>query len=322
MARSRTFAGVDIGGTNTGYALASEEGTILCERTDPTYAHEGPEAVLERVASVLSDMTSAVGRRPSCVGMGVPGLVDRNSGTTLFLPNLPTQWRGVPVAEVLGSRVGCPVYLLNDVRTATLGELTFGIGQEVDSLLFVAVGTGIGGGIVLDGKLRLGPHGAAGEIGHQAVLPDGPLCGCGNRGCLETLASGPAITGEGVRLLRSGLAPVLFDLVGGRCDYVTPKEMRLAAESGDEAVRAAIVRAAAFLGIGICNVILAVHPRLVVLGGGVSALGPLLIDTVRCTVRQRITIFPVDDIAIERSMLGDKAGLYGGIALAIRGGRL
>ncbi len=322
MGKSRIYASVDLGGTNTACALASEDGTIVCERSDPTYAHEGPDAVLERVASVISDMASAVGRRPCALGMGVPGLVDRETGYTLFLPNLPGQWRQIPVAEILGSRIGCPVYLLNDVRTATLGELTFGAGMDVDSLVFFAIGTGIGGGIVVDGKLRLGPCGAAGELGHQTILPDGPLCGCGNRGCLEALASGPAITAEGVRLMRSGLAPKLFEMVGGRSDYLTPKEMRQAAEAGDEPVKAAIIRAATYLGIGICNVIVTLHPDMVILGGGVSAIGPLLVDTVRATVRERVRIFPTNTVAIERSMLGEKAGSYGGIALAMRGGKL
>ncbi len=322
MAKSRIYASVDLGGTNTACALASEDGTILCERSDPTYAHEGPEAVLERIASVITDMASAVGKKPCALGMGVPGLVDRETGTSVFLPNLAGQWRQVPVAAVLGCRIGCPVHLLNDVRMATLGELIFGAGMDVDSLVFVAIGTGIGGGIVLDGRLRLGSFGAAGELGHQTIVPDGPLCGCGNRGCLEALASGPAITGEGVRLMRSSLAPKLFEIVRGRSDYLTPKEMRQAAEAGDEAVRDAIVRAATYIGIGICNVIVTLHPDMIILGGGVSAIGPLLIETVRSTVRDRVKIFSTNSVAIERSMLGDKAGSYGGIALAMRGGKL
>ncbi|RPI22638.1 MAG: ROK family protein [Acidobacteria bacterium] len=319
---TRVYAAVDLGGTNTACALGHVDGTILCERTDPTYSHEGPDAVLERIASVLKDMASAAGEEPVALGIGAPGLVDRAAGTTLFLPNLPGQWRNVPVAATLGSRLGCPVYLLNDVRTATLGELTYGAGARTGSLVFLSVGTGIGGGVVIDGKLRLGPFGAAGELGHQTILPDGLLCGCGSRGCLETLASGPAISAEGVRLLRCGLAPRLHQMVGGRSDYVTPKEMKAAAEAGDDAVRAALVRAATYLGIAVANAILMLHPELVVLGGGVSALGPILIDTVKSTVRERVTMFPLDGIRIEQSPLGDKAGIYGAIALATRCGQV
>ena len=183
-------------------------------------------------------------------------------------------------------------------------------------MIFLTVGTGIGGGVVIDRKLRLGPLGAAGELGHQTIQSDGPLCGCGNRGCLETLASGPALIGEGVRLLLSGLAPALHKLTGGNVAAVTPKEMGEAARAGDAAVGAAIARAAAYLGIGVANAVTAMHPDMVVLGGSVAALGDLLLDPIRAVVRERVRMFPVDEVTIERSILEDKAGLLGGIALA------
>ena len=267
-------------------------------------------------------LAAQAGARPLALGMGMPGLVDRERGLTLFLPNLPTQWRGVAVRDVLTARLGCPVYLLNDVRTATLGELAFGRGRGVANMLFFALGTGVGGGVVVDGNLRLGPLGAAGELGHQTILPEGPLCGCGNRGCLETLASGPALAAEGVRLVRSGLAPRLRDLTGGSLDRITPREMAAAAQAGDDAVRHAIVRAAGYLGIGVANLVTALHPELVVLGGGVAAIGPLLFDAVRAVVRERVRMFPADSVRIEPSLLEDKAGLYGAIALAARRGLL
>ena len=248
--------------------------------------------------------------------MGVPGLIDVRAGVTRFLPNLPSQWRGVPVGQTLSTALGCPVFLLNDASMATLGEFTFGRGRSVDTMIFLAIGTGIGGGVIVDGKLRLGPMGAAGELGHQTVQRDGPLCGCGNRGGLEALASGPALVGEGVRLLLSGLAPILFEMVSGNAGAVTPKEMGAAARAGDTAVREAIARTATCLGIGIANVVTALHPDMVVLGGSVAALDDLLLEPVRETVKERVRMFPVEDLRIERSMLEDRAGLLGGIALA------
>jgi glucokinase len=316
------FASVDLGGTNTVCALASEDGRVLAERTVPTASHEGPPAVLDRIGKVLEDLARENGAPLRAVGMGVPGLVDRARGTTLFLPNLPTQWRGVAVADCLGGRLGCPVYLLNDVRTATLGELTYGCGRGVGTLLFFSLGTGVGGGVAVDGRLRLGPLGAAGELGHQTIDPGGRMCGCGNRGCLETVASGPAITAEGVWLMLAGRAPHLHRLCGGQPGEVTPKRMAEAAEAGDEAVRDAIARIAAWLAIGIANIVQALHPEMVVLGGGVSGMGPVLLDAVRSGVIARIGMFPAHDIRIERSALGDKAGLYGGIALAACAGKL
>jgi glucokinase len=316
------YASIDLGGTKIACAFATGDGKILAERTVPTHSHEGPPAVLARIAELVNEMAATVGQRPSAAGMGVPGLADLAAGATRFLPNLPTQWRGVPVREVLAPQIDCPVYLLNDVRMATLGELTYGHGRSANTMAFFALGTGIGGGVVIDGQLRLGPLGAAGELGHQTIVPDGPTCGCGNRGCLETLASGPAITAQGVWLLASGRAPKLHELVRGDPGAVTPREMALAAAAGDDAVAEALVRAAEYIGIGVANVVTVLHPDLVVLGGGVAEIGPLLFDTVRETVHRRVGMFPVDDLRIEKSLLGDKAGALGGIALAMKQGIL
>jgi len=164
--------------------------------------------------------------------------------------------------------------------------------------------------------------GAAGELGHQTILPDGPRCGCGNRGCLETLAAGPAIAAEGIRLMQSGLAPKLYELVEGDASRVTTREMAAAAQAGDKNVAETIVRAARYLGIGVANVVVVIHPDLVVLGGGVAQIGDLLFDTVRQTVRDCVGMFPTDGVTILPSALGENAGALGGIALAMKGGLL
>lgn len=316
------YASVDLGGTKIACAFAGADGVIVAEDRAPTEAYEGPEGVLQRIATLVNDLAEQVGQRPAGVGMAVPGLADLPKGVTLFLPNLPGQWRNVPVRDLLAPQVGCPVYLLNDVRTATLGELTFGHGRSAQTMAFFALGTGIGGGVAIDGKLRLGPLGAAGELGHLIIEPDGPLCGCGNRGCLEALASGPAITAEGVRLMLIGQAPHMYEMVEGDYAQVTPKVMAEAAAAGDEPIQKAIVRAAQYLAIGICNVMVTIHPDLVVLGGGVANIGALLFDTVRATVRERVFMIPTDTMRIEPSLLGDRAGALGGIALAMKQGQV
>ncbi len=314
------FAGVDVGGTNITCALGDEQGQIAAQTTIPTEGYRGPEAVLERIAEVVRCLAEQASTPPEALGMGVPGLADLKAGITRFLPNLPTNWRDVPVRDLLAPQVGCPVYLLNDVRAATLAELTFGLGQSASTMAFFALGTGIGGGIVVDGKLHLGPLGAAGELGHQTIIPDGPRCGCGNRGCLETLIGAPAIVAEGVRLLKSGQAPRLNDLIEGDISKLTPQKMAAAAEAGDKAVHDALVRVGQYLGIGVANVITILHPDLVVIGGGVANIGSLLFETVRDTVRKRVHMLPVDDIRIEPSLVGEKAGVLGGIALAMKAG--
>lgn len=316
------YVGVDLGGTNLHAAIAGADGRTVVERSVPTLSHEGPSAVLTRMAQLVDALAEAAGQRPVACGVGVPGLLDLAAGATRFLPNLPTNWRDVPMRDMLAPQIGCPVYLLNDVRTATLAELMFGRGRQANTMAFFSIGTGIGGGVVVDGKLRLGPLGAAGELGHQIILPDGPRCGCGSRGCLEAVASASAIAAEGVRLLLSGQAPKLHEIVDGDAGRVSTKTMAQAAREGDTRVAEAIVRAAEYLGLGVANVVVTLHPDLVVLGGGAAAIGDLLFDTVRATVRERIGMFPTDGVQIEPSLLGDTAGVVGAVALAIQGGKL
>ena len=321
------FAGIDLGGTTIGGVLADAAGRIVEQENVPTESHSGPTAVIERIAILIERMTQRARTRASsrveAVGIGCPGLVDVAGGVTKFFPNLPTQWRDVPLAASLTKRLDCPVSILNDVRTATLGELVFGHGRDLDraslSMAFFSIGTGIGGGLVIDGKLRLGPLGAAGELGHQTVLLDGPLCGCGNRGCLEAVASAPAITGEAVRLMLGGQAPKLFELVEGRPSRVSTRKVAEAALAGDSGAQEAIDRAVKFLGIGIANVVSCIHPQLIVLGGGVAEMGDLLLAPLRRIMPERVGMFPPDDVRIERSQLGPNAGPLGAVALAQRG---
>ena len=310
------LAGIDIGGTKIAAAVALADGSIVAERSIPTHSHEGPEAVLARTAALIRELAPGA---IQAAGVGLPGTLDRASGVVRFLPNLPTNWRGVPAGAILSEQLQAPVYLLNDARLATLGELAYGLGRDFDDMVMFTLGTGIGGGVALDGRLRLGPIGAAGEVGHQTIVPDGPLCGCGNRGCLEALASGPALTGEAVRLMRSGMAPHLFDLSSGNADRITPK---LIGEATDPAIASLIERIAGFLAIAVANVINVVHPRLIVLSGGVSALGERLLEPMRIQVRRRVGMFPADDVIMKRSLLGDRAGVMGGIALAGRRGEI
>ncbi len=313
------YASVDLGGTSTSAGLAGDDGKFVAMRDIPTESYRGPEDVLARIAAMLKDMSKDVGE-PVAVGMGVPGMVDVSQGVTRFLPNMPTHWPDVPAASILTKALGCPVYLLNDVRMATLGELKYGRGRDVDSMAFFALGTGVGGGIVIDGKLRLGPLGAAGELGHLTLLPDGPLCGCGNRGCLEALASGPALRGEAVRMMLSGHSPRLYEMVNGDVGKVTPKEIGAAARAGDTGAKEAIAHAAHWLGIAVVNTVITLHPQLVVLGGGIALLDDLLLDPVRKMIHDRVKMFPTDSIRVERSSLDDLAGMYGGLALAQLGG--
>lgn len=316
MPANEMLAGVDLGGTTITAGLGDRAGKILVQRSIPTLSENGPVDVLDRMVSLVKAIGEEAGHKPTALGVGIPGLVDPKQGTTLFLPNLHTQWRGIRVAEVLSSRLGCPVRILNDVRTATLGEMKFGLGKNVLNMIFLSLGTGIGGGIVVGGKLLLGPLGSAGEMGHQTILPNGPFCGCGNQGCLEALCSGPAIIAEGVRLFKSGQAPKLVHVCSGDIRNISPETIARAANDGDHAVTSSVAHIATLLGVGVANMVTSLHPELVVLGGGVAKMGDLLLGPVRKVVRDRVRMFPVDDVRIELSSVGDGAGLLGALALA------
>lgn len=316
MTTKAIYGAVDLGGSHIGLALgtldvAAATYRLPARRTLEGGGYEGWQPVVEQIAEGMLELQREVGERPAAIGVGCPGWVDLEQGETRFLPNLPSQWRDVPVARILGERLGAPVHLLNDVRAATLGEFTLGAGRGLSTMALFALGTGIGGGVVVDGRLRLGPLGSAGELGHQIVDPNGPLCGCGNRGCLEAVASGPAIAAAGVRLLRSGQAPALHELTGGDAGQVSPETMGEAARAGDEAVTTELERIAGLIGIAAANVVVTLHPELVVLGGGVAGLGDLLFEGVRQTIADRVRVFPTDDVRVEPAALGTDAGLAG-----------
>ncbi|MFP4381034.1 MAG: ROK family protein [Candidatus Sumerlaeia bacterium] len=320
----QVFMGVDMGGTNTKLAIADREGKVVLERRMPTASQDGPEKVLARIADKVNEMVQETGTNPESLGMAIPGTLDLINGISKFLPNFPGHWPEVPVRDILSEKTGMPVYIMNDVRTATLGEYDFGAGKDgsVNTMILMAIGTGLGGGVVVDGELRLGPIGSAGELGHMIIIPGGRACGCGARGCLETLVSGPALAAEGVRLLLSGQAMELHKIVGGDPGKVEAKTMGEAARAGDEAVKAVIERVGEYLGIGIANLIVALHPDLFVIGGGVMGLGDLLLNPVRRSVNEHVKMFPTDDIRIEAPVLGDSAGVLGAVAVAIHKGLL
>ncbi len=326
MSSNEIYAGVDIGGTKVAVALGTAAGQLLASGSiaisteqEPAPLSEGsPGCVLERTAQLIECLADRCGAKPAALGVGLPGLVNVSTGTAEFLPNLPGNWKGAQVANILGQRIGKNVYILNDARLATLGEYVFGAGRTAANMLLVTVGTGIGGGLILDGRLRLGLHGGAGEVGHQTIVPDGLPCGCGSRGCLETLASGPALAAGGTALLQQDRAPHLRELAKGR--PVTPKLMVAAAAAGDTLVANEIERAARYLGIGIANAISITAVELVVITGGMSALGELLLQPVREVIRDRVRMFPGEEVRVACSELGDRAGVFGGIALAAQGG--
>jgi glucokinase len=309
------YIGVDLGGTNLRAAIVdTSSGEYAHLKQIPAQAHKGHEAVMERMGDLIEGVvqTSAVPKSQiGGVGIGVPGVLDLERGVVLFLPNLPGTWPNVPLASTIQTRVSLPTYLLNDVRAMTLGEWTFGAGRGVDTIACFAIGTGIGGGLVIDGQLNLGIGGTGGELGHQVIDFNGPRCGCGNYGCVEAFASGPAIAAMGVKAVMQGLTTTIGEKVDFDLNLITTKVIAEAAQEGDEIAQEIYNLAGYYIGIAVSNVLASVGPRKVVIGGGVSQAGELLLEPIRRTVKERVFIMPVEQVEIVPAQLGINAGLIG-----------
>lgn len=302
-------AGVDLGGTKILTALADTDGNILARVRVATEAAGGPGAVIGRL--VESVRQAAAGVSLAAVGVGSPGSLDHTTGLVYHSPNLG--WRNVPLGEMLRERLSVPVFVDNDANLAALGEHKRGAGQNESHMVYVTVSTGIGGGLILDGRIYHGEAGGAGEIGHMTLDPDGPLCSCGRRGCLEARASGTAIAREARELVARGGGSGLRRLVP---ESITAQVVAEAARQGDGEA-AAILRAAAVnLGRGLANVITLLNPRLVVVGGGVMDSGPGFLATAR-EEAARLTYGPAwERVSLVPARLGADSGVVGAVALA------
>ncbi len=307
--------GVDLGGTHLRAALVNtQNGQIITSRKEPTHAHEGHRAVTDRMVGLVQSVIQDAGMpvdKIGGIGVGVPGTPDLLTGDVKFLPNLPGNWRDVPLATYLNQKLDLPVYLLNDVRCVALAEWRFGAGRDVQNMVCYALGTGIGGGVVLNGSLHLGLDGTAGELGHQVVELNGVPCGCGGRGCLEMYASGPAIAAAGVKFVMHGHTTLIGELVNYEIDKITAATVVKAANDGDLTAQFILQQAGSYLGIAVSSVIVAISPQKIVFGGGVAEAGEILLAPVRNTVRERVHMVPLDKIAFVRAELGNQAGLVG-----------
>jgi glucokinase len=311
----KKFIGCDLGGTNLRAAVVDvESGDVLHHESVPTQARDGHDAVMERMADLFLNVIEESGIKKENIGgigIGVPGVLDLEKGETLFLPNLPGTWPNVPLRDTIARLTGLQTALLNDVRSITNGEWRFGAGQGVDTVAVFAIGTGIGGGLVINGQLHLGIGGTGGELGHTMIDFNGPRCGCGNYGCLEAFASGPAIAAMGMKAVKQGLTTRIAKLCEYDLNRITPKLIAEAAEGGDEIAKEIYEQAGYYIGIAAANVCASIGPRRIIIAGGVSKAGELLLDPIRRTVRERVYVMPVEQVEIVPSKLGNTAGVIG-----------
>jgi glucokinase len=309
--------GVDLGGTQVRAMLTDEEGTPLKRANTLTLAHEGPQKVMARVHDCIRQVLE--GTEPSAVlgiGIGAPGTVNPWTGILTNTTNIPglDDW---PLRDQLANQFRLPVFVGNDAKLAALGEHQFGAGKNASSLVYLTISTGIGGGVIDGGRLLLGAHGWATELGHIIVEPHGPRCACGNIGCLEALANGPAIARHAVELLQSGRTSLLTSMVEGKLDRISAKEVAKAAHEGDSVAVQVMERAAFYLGIGMVTFIHTFDPQLIIVGGGVSKAGDLLFAPVRRIIAERAMTEEWRHTPIVPAALGDDVGLLGAVALVL-----
>lgn len=316
----KPYIGCDLGGTNLRAAVVDvESGEVLRLQSIPTLAREGHAAVMQRMAELFLRVIESAGLSKDeigGIGIGVPGRLDMEKGETLFLPNLPGTWPRVPLVDTLSNLTGLPVAILNDVRAITFGEWRFGAGRGVDTVAVFAIGTGVGGGLVVNGQLHLGIGGTAGELGHTVIDFNGPRCGCGNYGCLEVYASGPAIAAMGMKAVAQGLTTKIGELCEYDLNRITPERIGKAAELGDEIACEIYRQAGFYLGIAASSICAAIAPRRIIIAGGVSAAGRLLLDPMEQTLRDRVRMMPVEQVELVMAKLGGHAGVIGAASWA------
>jgi glucokinase len=320
--------GIDLGGTNMKIGLVDGAGRVKARRVLLTRAAAGPTQALERVGAVVAELRRR--RRIASVGIGIAGLVDHSAGIVRVPPNLPG-WNGTPVKRTLEKLTGLPVHCANDANVVALGEWLHGAGRGCRHLLCVTLGTGIGGGIIADGRLLTGANDAAGEIGHAAIFADGLPCDCGHNGCVERYVGARYVEDRARKRMRAqmkrlkdhknqtslfpGIKPespsLMLEFAKGDASLITMREIGRAARAGDDLALTLVEEVGDYLGTALANAVELLDPERIVIGGGVSGIGRPLLKAVRKSVFRRTQALPGRKLGIVFSELGIDAGIIG-----------
>jgi len=313
----RYIVGVDLGGTSINVGvLPYEGGEVLGVRSMPTNSDHGAKFVVDRMVAMIRGSMEDASREAGIpeggiigIGLGSPGPLDRKTGTVIETPNLG--WRNFPLRDLISNSIGLPAELDNDANCATIGEWWMGAGKGTRALVGVTLGTGIGGGIVLDGRLFHGAADVAGEVGHMTIDSTGRKCKCGNYGCLEAYASGPAIAARAIEGLETGETSLLPSLVGGDLSRVTAETVYEAIIAGDLYAKEVMRETAKFLGAGLANLINILNPEMLVISGGVTRAGEHLFEPLRAQIRRRAFRHAEESCRIVSTGLSGMAGVIG-----------
>ena len=309
--------GIDIGGTAIKIAVVWNDGRVVRSDRVETAPEQGPEAAVRRIVDCVEALLAAESMPAAemrAIGIDSAGIVDGTRNVVLDAPNLRS-WEQAPLAARIGEHFGLPAFLENDVNAMAFGEWSCGAGRGARNLVCLTLGTGVGGGLVLDGKLYRGAHGAAGEIGHMTVARDGPRCACGNHGCLERYVGARFIVARAQEFLAADARP-------SRLREIAPATMRArhigeAAAQGDALAHDVLAETGRWLGVGLASIANVLDPERIVIGGGVSRAGAPLFDAARRTVRERAMSLPANTVEILPAALGDDAAVVGAALLAL-----
>ncbi len=313
------LVGVDIGGTNIKFALMDRKARLKGRRIFSTAKFKGKKVLIDKIVNQVENIISESGlsRKDIIgVGVGIPGAVDIITGTIHYLTNIPG-WQEVPFGNILKKRLGLPVFVDNDVNVMALGELFFGAGIGAKNMLCITLGTGVGGGLILEGKLYRGSSSAAGEFGHMPINIDGPKCNCGSRACVEAYVGNHYIARDVIARIKKGEKTSIKKLAGNDLSKITPEIISRAARAGDRFAKKVWIDAGNKIGVGLAGVVNLLNVEKIVIGGGVAEAGKILFDSIKKTIMTRAMKLPARTVKVVKAKLRSDAGLIGAAALVL-----
>lgn len=315
--RKKYVIGVDIGGTNVKIGIVGLDGRVYKKKIFSTKKVPQKDKLISLLIAHIKEVIEEFSLRKKDIlgiGIGTPGLIDSKRGIIHYLVNIKG-FKEVPLKRIIENRLKIPTFLDNDVNIMCLGELYYGRGKGVKNMVCITLGTGVGGGIVIDGALYRGSTLSAGEVGHTTINEKGPRCGCGSHGCMEAYVGNTGIVKDAVKRIRKNKKTLMYKLVAGDLSNLTPKIISRAAKRGDELARDILEDTGRRIGVGLATIVNILNPEKIIIGGGIADAGKILFDAIRSTVRKRAMKVPARAVRIVKAKLGQDAGLIGAVAL-------
>jgi len=315
MKKTKLYSvGVDIGGTSIKVGVVSKDGKIIAKTAVDTLSELGPKGVVNQIIKGINNVLPEYIKEIEGIGIGAPGIVSIEKGTVEHPPNL-YNWKKVHLGKLIEDEFRLKVTVENDANAAAIGELMYGAGRQFEDFIMITLGTGVGGGIILNRKIYRGEIGAAGEIGHTTIDYNGPLCNCGANGCVETYIGNGYLVDQVIREKHNQKNSKIFELLDHNLDYLTPKIISDAAQQGDDFARKVIIDAGRYLGIGLASVVNILDISKIIIGGGVAGFGKLLFDSVENSLREKTLKSLRSRVKIYPAKLKNEAGIKGASSL-------